>query len=49
MTILAEIAELAEDIDTGRAQTALQRAQADKDEPGARRAEARLRATGSLV
>ncbi len=49
VTVLAEIAELSTDIDTARAQAALQRAQSDKDEPAARRAEARLRATGAQV
>ncbi len=46
VTILAELAELAEDIDAGRARTALDRAQADDDTAAARRAEGRLRAAG---
>jgi len=46
VTVLAEIAELAEDIDTGRAQAALERARSEDDPAAARRAEGRLRATG---
>ncbi len=49
VTILAEIAELAPDIDTSRAQSALDRASGEQDEAAVRRAQARLRATGSLV
>ena len=49
VTILAELAEMAQDIDTGRAQNALQKARSEDDEPAARRAEARLRATGTSV
>lgn len=49
VTILAEIAELAADIDTGRAQSALQRARSENDEAAAQRAEARLRAAGVSV
>ncbi len=49
VTILAEIAELADDIDTSRAQSALQRAQGDKDDAAVLRAQARLRATGASV
>jgi len=47
VTILAEVAELAEDIDQGRARTALERARSEGDEAAARRAESRLRAAGS--
>lgn len=47
VTILAEVAELADDIDTGRARAALDRARGDGDEAAARRAEARLAAAGS--
>ena len=49
VTVLAEIAELAEDIDAGRARSSLDSARADGDEPGVRRAEARLRAVGQPV
>ena len=49
VTILAEIAELADDIDTSRAQSALQKAQGDKDDAAVLRAQARLRATGASV
>ena len=49
VTVLAEIAELSTDIDTSRAQTALQRAQGDKDDAAVLRAQARLRATGATV
>lgn len=49
VTILAERAELADEIDQARAQNALQQAQADNDEAAARRAESRLRATGASV
>ena len=47
VTVLAEVAELAEDIDQGRARTALERARSEGDEAAARRAESRLRAAGS--
>jgi len=47
VTILAEIAELADDIDQGRARTALERARSEGDEAAARRAESRLRAAGA--
>jgi len=47
VTILAEVAELAQDIDQGRARTALERARAEGDETAARRAESRLRAAGA--
>lgn len=46
VTVLAEIAELAADIDAGRAQAALQRAQSEGDDSAVRRAESRLRAAG---
>jgi F-type H+-transporting ATPase subunit epsilon len=49
VTILAERAELAEEIDQARAQAALQTAQSDGDEAAARRAESRLRAVGALT
>ncbi len=47
VTILAEVAEMAEDIDTGRARAALDRAKGDGDEAAARRAEARLAAASA--
>ena len=46
VTVLAEIAELAEDIDTGRAMAALERARSGDDTAALRRAEGRLRAAG---
>jgi len=46
VTVLAEVAELAEDIDTSRARAALDRARADDDSEAVRRAEGRLRAAG---
>lgn len=49
VTVLAEVAELGEDIDASRAQAALQRAQSEDDEPAVRRAESRLRAAGQPV
>lgn len=49
VTILAEVAELASDIDTGRAQSALERARSEGDDDAARRAEGRLRAAGQTV
>ncbi len=49
VTVLAEVAELAGDIDADRARTSLQRAQAEDDEHAVRRAEARLRAVGQPV
>ena len=51
VTVLAQTAELAGDIDVVRAKAALERARAamdDKAAAAARRAEARLRAAGSL-
>jgi F-type H+-transporting ATPase subunit epsilon len=49
VTILAEVAELADDIDTSRAQAALERARSEQDLPAQRRAESRLRAAGQTV
>ena len=49
VTILAERAELAEDIDSARAQASLESARSDGDEAAVRRAEGRLRAVGSTV
>jgi F-type H+-transporting ATPase subunit epsilon len=49
VTILAERAELSEEIDQSRAQAALEKARSEDDEAAALRAESRLRATGQLV
>ena len=49
VTILAEVAELADDIDASRAKQALERARSEEDQAAARRAEARLRAVGQSV
>jgi F-type H+-transporting ATPase subunit epsilon len=49
VTILAERAELADEIDASRAQTALQNARSDGDEAAVLRAESRLRAVGQPV
>ena len=49
VTVLAEVAELAPDIDTARAQAALDRARSEDDQPAQRRAESRLRAAGQPV
>lgn len=49
VTILAEVAELSEDIDTSRASAALERARGDQDQAAQRRAESRLRAAGQPV
>ena len=49
VTILAEVAELAQDIDVSRARSALERARSEQDEAAARRAESRLRAAGQPV
>lgn len=46
VTILAEVAELADDIDTARARAALERARSEDDLAAQRRAESRLRAAG---
>lgn len=47
VTVLAEVAELGEDIDPGRARRALERARAEGDDAAVRRAEGRLLAVGS--
>lgn len=47
VTVLAEVAELGDDIDAGRARNALERARSEGDEAAVRRAEGRLRASGS--
>jgi F-type H+-transporting ATPase subunit epsilon len=49
VTILAERAELSDEIDQSRAQAALERARSEDDEPAALRAESRLRAVGASV
>ena len=49
VTILAERAELSDEIDTSRAKEALDRARNEDDESAALRAESRLRAVGELV
>jgi F-type H+-transporting ATPase subunit epsilon len=46
VTVLAEVAELSGDIDTGRARAALERARSEQDVAAQRRAESRLRAAG---
>lgn len=46
VTVLAEVAELAEDIDGTRARQAADRARAEGDDAALRRAEGRLRAVG---
>jgi F-type H+-transporting ATPase subunit epsilon len=46
VTILAEVAEMAADIDVARAQAALDRGRAEGDDAAVRRAEGRLRAAG---
>jgi F-type H+-transporting ATPase subunit epsilon len=46
VTVLAEVAELAQDIDTSRAQASLERARSEQDVAAQRRAESRLRAAG---
>jgi F-type H+-transporting ATPase subunit epsilon len=46
VTVLAEVAELREDIDTARARAALDRARSEQDLAAQRRAESRLRAAG---
>jgi len=46
VTILAEVAELATDIDVARAQSALEKARSEGDDAATRRAEGRLRAAG---
>ncbi len=49
VTVLAEVAELADDIDASRAKAALERARSEDDQAAARRAEGRLRAAGQPV
>ena len=49
VTVLAEVAELADDIDTSRAKSALERARSEQDTAAQRRAESRLRAAGQPV
>jgi F-type H+-transporting ATPase subunit epsilon len=49
VTILAERAELAEEIDQSRAQASLESARSEGDEAAVRRAEGRLRAVGAPV
>ena len=49
VTVLAEVAELASDIDTSRAQSALERARSEGDASAVQRAEGRLRAAGQSV
>jgi F-type H+-transporting ATPase subunit epsilon len=49
VTVLAEVAELADDIDTSRATSALERARSEQDVAAQRRAESRLRAAGQPV
>ena len=46
VTVLAEVAELSEDIDASRARAALDRASGEDDVQARRRAEGRLRAAG---
>ena len=46
VTVLAEVAELAADIDTSRARAALEKARGEADVAAQRRAESRLRAAG---
>ena len=46
VTVLAEVAELREDIDTARARAALERARSEQDVAAQRRAESRLLAAG---
>jgi F-type H+-transporting ATPase subunit epsilon len=49
VTVLAEVAEMASDIDAGRARAALDRARSEQDLAAQRRAESRLRASGESV
>ena len=49
VTILAEVAELSEDIDASRARAALERARSEQDLAAQRRAESRLLASGQSV
>lgn len=47
LSLLAEIAELADEIDTQRAERALERAKTESDAAAERRAEVRLRAVAA--
>jgi F-type H+-transporting ATPase subunit epsilon len=47
LSLLAEVAELADEIDTQRAERALERAKSADDEVAERRADVRLRAVGA--
>lgn len=47
VTVLAEVAELGSDVDTGRARQALERARSEQDASAQLRAESRLRAAGT--
>ena len=49
VTVLAEVAELADDIDASRAKAALERARGEDDQAAVRRAQSRLRAVGQPV
>jgi F-type H+-transporting ATPase subunit epsilon len=49
VTVLAEVAEMAADIDTSRARAALERARSEGNDDASRRAEGRLRAAGQPV
>ncbi len=49
VTVLAEVAELADDIDAGRAKAALERARSEDDQAALRRAQSRLLAVGQPV
>ena len=49
VTVLAEVAEMSEDIDVARAQAALDRARNEQDVAAQRRAEGRLQAAGRAV
>ena len=49
VTVLAEVAEMAADIDASRATAALERARSEDDQAAVRRAESRLRAVGQPV
>ena len=49
VTVLAETAELADDIDAARARASLERARSEDDDAAVRRAEGRLRAVGQPV
>ncbi len=46
VTVLAEVAELSDDIDVSRARTALERARSEQDPDAERRAQSRLAAAG---